>query len=75
MITADNAPSAISRLRRMRTQLIAGIIVIAGLLTFVLANLHLVYVAVASQPGCAPHLKQRDPATAPSSFQAARSSC
>lgn len=48
--------------------LIAG----AGLALLVAANAHLVYVAVASQPDCVPHLKA---AGEDGTFRAARSAC
>jgi hypothetical protein len=43
-----------------------------GLGVLALANAHLVYVSVASQPDCVPHLK---PGHAGQGYRAARSSC
>jgi hypothetical protein len=45
----------------------------AGLLVLVLANTHLVYVAVTSQPECVAHLES--PGETPGSFRAAKSAC
>lgn len=49
-------------------------LVLAGVLAggLVLANAHLVYVAVGSQPGCVPHAKSAGEA---GGFRAARPSC
>ncbi len=46
-----------------------------ALLIVLLANAHLVYVAVRSQPSCVDHLKERADTTSPTAFRAARSSC
>lgn len=56
---------------RMKTGLIIGIAVAVAVL--LLANAHLVYVAVTSQPDCVPHLKSSGEASG--TFRAARSSC
>lgn len=45
----------------------------AAVATLLVANAHLVYVAVASQPGCVAHLKAE--AGEPGAYRAARSSC
>ena len=68
---------AVSRQARRNTLARAGLalLVVLGLLTVVLANAHLVYVAFASQPGCVQHLKERGDATRPGSFRAAASAC
>lgn len=50
-----------------------GLLVSAGLLLFVGANAHLVYVAIASQPDCVAHLKAAG--SEPGQFRAAKSSC
>jgi hypothetical protein len=47
-------------------------LVAAALAVVLLANAHLVYVALDSQPDCVPHAKQTDGA---GSFRAARSAC
>jgi hypothetical protein len=46
--------------------------VAAGLLVLAAANAHLVYVALASQPACVPHVKD---AGQDGAYRAARSSC
>lgn len=45
----------------------------AGLALLAAANWHLVYVAIASQPDCVPHLRQSDGSA--DKFRAAVSSC
>ena len=45
---------------------------VVGLAVVILANIHLVYVAVTSQPDCMPHLKERG---AEGTFRAAKSAC
>ena len=49
-----------------------GILVPAGLLLFVGANAHLVYVAFQSQPECVAHLKSAD---GDGRYRAAKSAC
>lgn len=56
-----------------RTRLAICIGIAAALLLLVLANTHLVYVAITSQPDCVTHLKGSGEATG--NFRAARSSC
>lgn len=59
-------------LRRSALWLLVG----AGVLLFVAANTHLVYVATISQPDCVAHLRQADEKSRSSgSFRAAISSC
>ena len=57
--------------RRSRTilWLLAGVTIAA----VIAANAHLVYVAIASQPGCVAHIRQGEGAG--SRFSAAQSSC
>lgn len=50
-----------------------GLGVAAGLLVFVLANTHLVYVAVTSQPECVEHVKAGE--SRDGTYHAARSGC
>lgn len=58
---------------RWKVQALVLLLVSAGLLLFMGANAHLVYVAVDSQPDCVPHLKTgHDQAGA---FSAADSAC
>ena len=47
----------------------------AGLLIVVLANLHLVYVAVSSQPECVAHVRADVAPATNGSFAAANSAC
>ncbi len=58
-----------------RSWLLAGLIAAAGVLLVLLANTHLVYVAVTSQPDCVPHLKAGAAAGDPGSFSAAKPAC
>ena len=64
------APRAEQRLRR---RVMIGAIVVAGVLLLALANAHLVYVAVTSQPECVPHPTATD--ETPGSFRAAKPAC
>lgn len=45
----------------------------AGIALFLIANAHLIYVAIVSQPDCVTHLKTES--QAPGIYRAARSSC
>ena len=65
------APNA----RRARAKVVVAIAVAAGIALFALANFHLVYVAVTSQPECVPHAKPGDAAPINGALNAARSSC
>ncbi len=62
------------RARRASTVLVATLIA-AGALLLVLANTHLVYVALTSQPGCVAHLKSGEAAAGKGEFRAAKSAC
>lgn len=59
--------------RRSQARILVGLVVVAGLLVLVLANTHLVYVAVTTQPECVAHLKSADETSG--SFRAAQSAC
>ena len=59
--------------RWFKARILASLIVVAGVLLLVLANTHLVYVAVTSQPDCVPHVKSVG--EGPGSFRAATSAC
>ncbi|MDA0704591.1 MAG: hypothetical protein O3A96_15355 [Proteobacteria bacterium] len=48
-------------------------LVAAGITVFVVANAHLAYVAVSSQPDCVAHLKA--PSSDANTFRAAKSAC
>ena len=58
--------------RRINGRLIAWLLVPAGLLLFVGANAHLVYVAMQSQPGCVAHVKAPGEG---GTYSAAKSAC
>ncbi len=45
----------------------------AGLLLIIIANVHLVYVSVTSQPSCVDHLKKESPVER--TYRAAKPSC
>jgi hypothetical protein len=47
----------------------------AGLLLVLIANSHLVYMAIVSQPDCVEHLRQGEGSAKDGKFSAARSSC
>lgn len=47
----------------------------AGLLLLIVANAHLVYSAITSQPDCVAHRRQGDSTSQPGKFSAARSWC
>ena len=61
--------------RRLSTRALVWLSVAAGLLLIALANAHLVYVAVSSQPDCIDHVKRGVAVAAPGTFSAASSSC
>jgi hypothetical protein len=43
--------------QRAKARIAIGLALAAGILLFILANAHLVAVAITSQPDCVPHLK------------------
>ncbi len=61
--------------RRLNTKMLVWLSVVAGILLFVIANAHLVYVAFSSQPDCIDHIKRGVAVAAPGQFSAASSSC
>tara|TARA_R110002074_G_scaffold106869_6_gene230993 strand:- start:7311 stop:7526 length:216 start_codon:yes stop_codon:yes gene_type:complete len=61
-------------LKKRRMILLAGAVA-AGLLFVLFANLHLVYVAVTSQPDCVAHVRGDVAPAANGSFAAAKSAC
>jgi hypothetical protein len=61
-------------LRRMKTRPVVWAAIGAGLLLLI-ANSHLVYVAIVSQPECVAHVRQGEGDPAHGKFSAARSSC
>jgi hypothetical protein len=58
-----------------RTRAVVWAAVCAGLLLVLIANSHLVYIAVTSQPECVAHLRQGEGDPKDGKFTAARSSC
>jgi hypothetical protein len=61
--------------RRVRTKAALWGAVGAGLLLVLIANSHLVYVAIVSQPECVAHVRQGEGSAKDGRFSAARSSC
>ena len=61
--------------RRVRTKAVVWLSIGAGLLLVLIANSHLVYVAVVSQPECVAHVRQGEGSAKDGKFSAARSSC
>lgn len=57
-----------------RRILLAGLVG-AGVLAVALANAHLVYVAIRSQPDCVAHVKLGDRAGGTASYSAAKPAC
>lgn len=57
---------------RINWKLVSLSVATACIVLLAVANAHLVYVAVASQPGCVPHAKDGG---APGTFKAAKSAC
>jgi hypothetical protein len=58
-----------------RTRAILWLAIGAGLLLVLIANSHLVYMAVVSQPDCVAHVRQGEGSAKDGKFSAARSSC
>jgi len=61
--------------RQIRTKVMVWAAVGAGLLLLLIANSHLVYMAVTSQPECVAHVRQGEGSAKDGKFSAARSSC
>jgi hypothetical protein len=61
--------------RRDRTRLLVWAAIGVGLLLLLIANSHLVYMAIVSQPDCVAHIRQGEGAAKDGKFSAARSSC
>ena len=58
-----------------RTRAVFWAVIGAGLSLVLIANMHLVYVAVVSQPDCVAHVRGGEGAAEQGKFSAARSSC
>ncbi|WP_108522764.1 hypothetical protein [Bradyrhizobium algeriense] len=61
--------------KHTRTRAILWLAIGAGLLLMLIANSHLVYMAVVSQPDCVAHVRQGEGSAKDGKFSAARSSC
>jgi hypothetical protein len=61
--------------RRVRTKAVLWTAIGAGLLLVLIANSHLVYVAIMSQPECVAHVRQGEGSAKDGRLSAARSSC
>jgi hypothetical protein len=62
-------------MRRVKTKPLVWAAIGAGLLLVLIANSHLVYVAIVSQPECVAHVRQGEGGAKEGKFSAARSSC
>jgi hypothetical protein len=62
-------------MKRFKTKPLLWVMIGAGLLLVLIANSHLVYMAVISQPECVAHVRQGEGAPKDGKFSAARSSC
>ncbi len=61
--------------RHVRTKAVLWGAIGAALLLLLIANSHLVYVAIVSQPECVAHVRQGEGSAKDGRFSAARSSC
>ena len=61
--------------KQTRTRAILWLTIGTGLLLVLIANSHLVYMAVVSQPDCVAHVRQGEGSAKDGKFSAARSSC
>ncbi len=69
----QNGKEATKTASRVRPLLLPGLIIAAIVAVLAFANVHLVYVAVSTQPKCVPHLKAAGSEVG--AFRAARPSC
>jgi hypothetical protein len=60
---------------RINTKAVVWLAIGAGLLLVLIANSHLVYMAVVSQPDCVAHVRQGENSAKDGRFSAARSAC
>jgi hypothetical protein len=60
---------------RFKTKPLLWAMIGAGLLLVLIANSHLLYVAILSQPECVAHVREGEGAPEEGKFSAARSSC
>jgi hypothetical protein len=75
MTGALSPPSPGTDGRRLRGRILVALLVAAGCLLLVVANAHLVYVAVTSQPDCVSHIKQGESPAGPDAYHASGSAC
>ena len=61
--------------RPIRTRAILWLAIGTGLLLILIANTHLVYMAVVSQPDCVAHVRRGEGSAKDGKFSAASSSC
>ena len=61
--------------KQTRTRAILWLTIGTGLLLVLIANSHLVYMAIVSQPECVAHVRQGEGSARDGKFSAARSSC
>ncbi|MDI3561878.1 hypothetical protein OWC48_15810 [Bradyrhizobium sp. Arg816] len=66
---------AVSQQRKGRAAIWLWLLVACGLAFVVVANAHLVYVAVTSQPECVSHLRRDETGHTTGPYRAAQSSC
>ena len=68
---SENIAVSSTALTKARLWLFVGL----ALLLVAIANWHLVYVAITSQPACVAHVRQGEGIAQPGRFSAAQSSC
>jgi hypothetical protein len=73
MTAIPNDNPRLSAKRRIRSRILVGAAIVAGLLMVIAANVHLAYVAMTSEPDCVEHI--RVAGDSPGTFRAARPSC
>jgi hypothetical protein len=61
--------------RQLKTKAVLWVTIGAALLLMLIANSHLVYMAIMSQPECVAHVRQGEGAPKEGKFSAAKSSC
>ena len=62
-------------LKRQNSRWTIGLLVAGCLLLVASANVHLLYVALTSQPDCVPHARPGDGMAKPGQFSVAKSAC
>ena len=64
-----------AEVRQLKTKAVLWAVIGAGVLLVLIANSHLVYMAIMSQPECVAHVRQGEGAPKEGKFSAAKSSC